>query len=78
MAFAITAFMLMSGYLRNFGENVRNLQKGMDDTEAVAGYMRTQPQVADRPGADAFRRGRGEIVFDRVSFKYKGQDERPL
>ena len=74
VAFAITAFMLMSGYLRNFGENVRNLQKGLDDTEAVAGYMKTAPQVADRDGAGAFRRGRGEIVFDRVSFKYKGQD----
>jgi ATP-binding cassette subfamily B protein len=75
VAFAITAFLMMSGYLRNFGENVRNLQKGLDDTEAVAGYMRTPPQVADRPGAEVFRRGRGEIVFDRVTFRYKGQDE---
>jgi ATP-binding cassette subfamily B protein len=75
VAFAITAFLLMSGYLRNFGENVRNLQKGLDDTEAVAGYMKTEPQVADLPGAAAFRRGRGEIVFDRVTFQYKGQEE---
>jgi ATP-binding cassette subfamily B protein len=75
VAFAITAFMLMSGYLRNFGENVRNLQKGLDDTESVAGYMLMAPQVADHPGADAFRRGRGEIVFDRVTFQYKGQGE---
>ena len=75
VAFAITAFMLMSGYLRNFGENVRNLQKGLDDTESVAGYMLMAPQVADRPGADAFHRGQGEIVFDRVTFQYKGQDE---
>jgi ATP-binding cassette subfamily B protein len=75
VAFAITAFLLMSGYLRNFGENVRNLQKGLDDSEAVAGYMKTSPQVADRAGANAFHRGRGEIVFDRVTFQYKGQDE---
>jgi ATP-binding cassette subfamily B protein len=75
VAFAITAFILMSGYLRNFGENVRNMQKGLDDSEAVAGYMQTAPQVADRPGADVFRRGKGEIVFDRVGFKYKGQAE---
>jgi ATP-binding cassette subfamily B protein len=75
VAFAITAFLLMSGYLRNFGENVRNLQKGLDDTEAVAGYMTTPPQVADHPGAEVFRRGRGEIVFDRVTFRYRGQDE---
>ncbi len=73
MTFAITAFLLMNGYLRNFGENVRNLQKGLDDTEAVAGYMTMSPQVPDLPGAGAFRRGRGEIVFDRVTFGYKGQ-----
>jgi ATP-binding cassette subfamily B protein len=75
VTFAITAFMLMSGYLRNFGENVRNMQKGLDDTEAVAGYMKTQPQVADRQGALPFRPRRGEIVLDRVTFRYKGQDE---
>ena len=75
VAFAITAFLLMSGYLRNFGENVRNLQKGLDDSEAVAGYMRTAPQVADRPGAGAFHRGEGEIVFDQVTFQYRGQEE---
>jgi ATP-binding cassette, subfamily B, bacterial len=75
VAFAITAFMLMTGYLRNFGENVRNLQKGLDDSEAVASYMRMAPQVADRAGADAFRRGKGEVVFDQVTFQYKGQDE---
>jgi ATP-binding cassette subfamily B protein len=74
VAFAITAFMMMSGYLRNLGENVRQMQKGLDDTEAAAGYMLTPPQVPDRPGADRFRRGRGEVVFDRVTFQYRGQD----
>jgi ATP-binding cassette subfamily B protein len=75
VAFAITAFLLMSGYLRNFGENVRNFQKGLDDTEAVAGYMRTAPQVADAPDAGAFRRGRGEVIFDRATFRYRCQSE---
>lgn len=75
VAFAITAFMLMTGYLRNFGENVRNLQKGLDDTEAVAGYMRMAPQVADHADAGALRRGKGEVVLDNVTFQYKGQDE---
>lgn len=71
IAFAVTAFMLMSGYLRNIGENIRTAQKGMDDIEDVARYARTEPQVADRPGAPAFRAEVGEIVFDRVTFRYK-------
>jgi ATP-binding cassette subfamily B protein len=75
VAFAVSAFLLMSGYLRNFGENVRNLQKGLDDAEAAASYLRTEPQVSDRPDAEPFRRGRGEIVFDRVTFRYKGAGE---
>lgn len=71
IAFAVTAFMLMSGYLRNIGENIRTAQKGMDDIEDVARYARTEPQVLDPPGAPAFRADLGEIVFDRVVFRYK-------
>jgi ATP-binding cassette subfamily B protein len=73
VAFAITAFLLMAGYLRNFGENVRALQKGLDDVEDVARYLATEPQVSDRPGAPDFRPGLGEIVLDRVTFGYRKQ-----
>jgi ATP-binding cassette subfamily B protein len=75
IAFAVTAFMLMSGYLRNIGENIRTAQKGMDDIEDVARYAQTPPQVLDRPGAAAFRPDLGEIVFDRVTFRYKSASE---
>ena len=75
ITFAITAFLLMSGYLRNFGETVRQFQRGMDDAEAAAAYMRTPPQVPDRPDARAFRPGAGEIVFDHVGFGYRRQSE---
>jgi ATP-binding cassette, subfamily B, bacterial len=61
----------MAGYLRNFGDMVRNLQKGLDDLEDMAAFDRTEPQVADRPGARDFVPGQGEIVFDRVVFRYK-------
>lgn len=76
VAFAISAFMLMSGYLRNMGENVRMLQKGLDDAVDVAVYMQTPPQVADRPGAVDLPRGAamaGQIVFDHVTFGYENQ-----
>jgi ATP-binding cassette subfamily B protein len=78
VAFAISAFMLMAGYLRNMGENIRMLQKGLDDTVDVAAYMRTEPQVADAPGAEALRldgADAGEIRFDRVTFRYKSQPD---
>ena len=71
VAFAITAFMLMSGYLRNLGENIRMLQKGLDDTEDVAAWTRLDPQIADAPGAPDFKPGPGAIEFRDVTFRYK-------
>ena len=71
VVFAITAFMLMSGYLRNLGENIRMLQKGIDDTEDVAAWTRLQPQIADIPDAPDFQRGPGSIEFKDVTFRYK-------
>ncbi|MES2895204.1 MAG: ABC transporter ATP-binding protein [Pseudomonadota bacterium] len=75
VAFAITSFMLMSGYLRNIGENIRMMQKGLDDVEDVARYAQTPPQVLDAPDAPAFAGELGEIVFDRITFRYKSAEE---
>ncbi len=75
LAFAVTSFMLMSSYLRNIGDNIRMAQRGLDDTEDVARYARMAPEVADRPGAPAFRANLGEIVFDRVTFRYKSAED---
>ncbi len=75
VAFGITAFLVMSGYLRNIGENVRMLQKGLDDVEDVARFTETEPQVADRPGAPLFAGQRGEVIFDNATFGYKAAAE---
>jgi ATP-binding cassette subfamily B protein len=77
VAFAITSFMLMTGYLRNIGDNIRMTQKGLDDAEDVARYATMPPQVLDAPTAKPFRPELGEIVFDRVTFRYKSA-EQPL
>ena len=71
VAFVITAFMLMTGYLRNIGDNIRMTQKGLDDAEDIARYATMDPQVIDRTDAKPFRADLGEIVFDRVVFRYK-------
>ena len=75
VAFAITAFMLMNGYLKNVGENIRMLQRGLDDTEDVAGYVRKTPEVADRPDAGRLLVRRGAVTFDKVRFAYANQPE---
>ena len=75
IAFAITSFMLMTGYLRNIGDNIRMAQRGLDDSEDVARYATMAPQVVDAPDARPFRSELGEIVFDRVTFRYKSASE---
>jgi ATP-binding cassette subfamily B protein len=75
VAFAITSFMLMASYMRNFSEITRMLQKGLDDLLDVAAFMRTEPQLADKPAAPAFRGEQGMVVFDRVTFGYANQGE---
>ena len=74
IAFGITTFMQMNGYLRNIGENVRMFQKGVDDVEDVANYAGMAPQVADPATPQPFRAVEGEIVFDAVTFAYKSAD----
>ncbi|MGH1558359.1 hypothetical protein ACRAWD_12465 [Caulobacter segnis] len=63
--------MLMSGHLRNLGENIRMLQKGIDDTEDVAAWTTLQPQIADAPARRISRPGPGSIEFRDVTFRYK-------
>jgi ATP-binding cassette, subfamily B, bacterial len=70
VAFIVTAFLLMNGYLRNMGDNIRMLQRGLADIEDVARYAEIAPQVADAPGAQDIHPLEGEIVFDRVTFAY--------
>ncbi|MFI4976425.1 MAG: ABC transporter ATP-binding protein [Caulobacterales bacterium] len=71
VVFVITTFLIMSGYLRNMGDNIRMLQRGLADVEDVARYAAMSPQVADRPGAPDFVGTVGEVVFEGVTFRYK-------
>jgi ATP-binding cassette subfamily B protein len=77
IAFAVTSFMLMTSYLRNIGDNIRMAQRGLDDSEDVARYATMDPQVIDAADAKVLRPELGEIVFDRVTFRYKSA-EQPL
>lgn len=72
VVFALTSFITMAGYLRNFGEVVQHLQRGLDDTLDAAEFMRTDPQVKDQAGAKPLVCLTGEIRFEGVRFGYQG------
>ena len=67
--------MVLSAYLRHIGEQMSNLQRAMSEMEDIVWFWKTGIAVVDKPDAGTFTPGAGEIVFDKVSFTYKGQRE---
>jgi ATP-binding cassette, subfamily B, bacterial len=72
--FALTSYFLIASYLRNLGETVQQIQRGFADIEDAVAYSFEAEDVGDARGAPDFIKGAGEIIFDRVSFGYKGQE----
>ena len=77
VAFVITTFLIMSGYLRNMGDNIRMLQRGLADVEDVARFAQTAPAGAGRARRAGLPPELGEIVCENVTFRYKSAD-RPI
>jgi len=77
VAFVITTFLMMTGYLRNMGDNIRMLQRGLADVEDVARYRRVAPKVVDAAEPRLFAPDIGAVRFEGVTFRYESAD-RPL
>lgn len=76
VAFAITAFILMSGYLRNLGDNVRELLKGLDDTADALRFAQAVGEPIADGGADLIVTA-GAVTFERARFAYE-EARRPI
>ena len=74
---ALAAYMLVSGYMRRFGEQVQAIQRSMDELQDLAVFDLQESTVEDSRDAPDFEPGPGGIRFDRVGFTYEGQN-RPL
>jgi ATP-binding cassette subfamily B protein len=71
VTFVLTSYFIVHGYLRDVGQHVANLQRSLVE-------MHVLPLgVADRPGAGPIHIGKGEVVFDRITFCY-GAHAQPL
>ena len=75
VAYVLTSFMLVNGYLRDVGQHIREAQHAVNDLEDVVEYALTQPEVEDRPEAQALQVTHGEIRFDGVRFCYPKSGE---
>ncbi|WP_444756643.1 ABC transporter ATP-binding protein [Pseudomonas sp. A014] len=74
VAFAVTSFLLMSGYLRGFGDNLRALQRGLEDTSDALAFARLpQEHNRDEPVQEGCN-WLGAVTFEGVDFAYPEAD----
>lgn len=72
VAFVLTSYAVVHGYLRDVGQHVHNLQRSVNDMEELVA-MHAQPYgVPDAKGAGALAVTAGAIAFERVTFHYGG------
>jgi ATP-binding cassette subfamily B protein len=70
VVYVITAFIVLSNYLRNIGEQLANLQKAISEMEDVVSFWKQDLHVIDHQGATELVTSDGEIAFKDVSFSY--------
>ncbi len=73
VAFAVTAFATLQGYLRSIGQEIRQLQRAINDMEELVDLMEAAPeaQVA-RPPAQPLPARNGALDFRSVGYGYSG------
>jgi ATP-binding cassette, subfamily B, heavy metal transporter len=67
----INALMIQLYMPLNFiGSSYREIKQGLIDVEGMFGILRQNAEIADKPNAPLFHAGKGDIVFENVSFAY--------
>ncbi len=77
VAFVLTSYFVIHGYLRDVGVHAANLQRAVNEMEELVALEAEPFGVRDRSGAPPIRITRGEVRFDRVTFRY-GARPQPL
>ena len=70
VAFVLTAYGVINGYLRDIGHHVHNVQRSTSDLEELVAFHHEPLGVDNRSGATEMTSVRGDLQFDRVRFRY--------
>lgn len=74
IAYVITSYLVLNGYLREIGMHIHHLQRSVNEMEELVQLHDEPLGVADRADAKAIRITEGAIRFEDVTFRYAGQD----
>ncbi len=62
ITFVLAMFFVLQGYLREVGQDIRNLQRSVNDMEELVLLEKQKLGIDDRPGAGTIAIGKGEIA----------------
>jgi len=77
VAYVLTSYFIVHGYLRDIGQHVHHLQRSVNEMEERVEIHAQPLGVEDRAGAQPLRITKGEVSFDHVTFQY-GSHKTPL
>ena len=72
VAYVLTAYFIIQGYLRDIGWHIRDLQKSVNDMEELVAIHAEPLGIEDKPGARPIVIKHGRIEFENVRFHYRG------
>src|SRR3546814_4949195 len=71
VAFVMTSYFVVNGYLREVGAHVRNLQQAVNELEDLVLFQRRVPKIVERLGAVPLQPTGGRLEMERVTFTYR-------
>ena len=75
VAYVMTAYVVIQGYLRDVGMYIRDLQKAVNDMEELVEIQGQPLGIEDRMGAQPIVIRHGRITFEDVVFHYRGHHQ---
>jgi ATP-binding cassette, subfamily B, bacterial len=70
MAYLAFAYTIMQSYIRDVGENLKNLLTSSYDLHAVIALLNEQPEIKEGTHRADLKINRGEIIVENVEFTY--------
>lgn len=70
MAYLAFAYTIMQSYIRDVGENIKNLLTSSYDLHGVIELLREGPEVSIDANMPKLHINQGEIIFDHIDFTY--------
>ena len=74
ITYVLASYFVIHGYLADIGQHINHLQRSVNDMEELVAIHNEPIGIADASDAVPIKVSGGGIVFDNVTFHYRGHD----